>query len=190
MKPSICTRTGVELDFTNPQPSMIRIGDIAIALSRKARFGGHTHELDPDSGAKLPHYSVAQHSVRVSWNCSKFDAGYGLLHDAAEAYLADVPAPAKQLLPDYCALEDRVRRAVYIAFGLDPDIEKPPSVERADQQALVDERASLMIDVPWWPRDPTAPPVRVLNPFAARELFLARFRALVIAGQLKENSHA
>jgi hypothetical protein len=36
---------------------------------------------------------VAEHSVRVSLLCRPDDALWGLLHDASEAFLTDVPAP-------------------------------------------------------------------------------------------------
>lgn len=66
----------------------IDIHDIAHALSMKCRYSGHCPKF----------YSVAEHSVLVSgWlACEGRDLITqlaGLLHDAAEAYLVDLPGP-------------------------------------------------------------------------------------------------
>ncbi|HET8883031.1 MAG TPA: hypothetical protein VFM56_12720 [Solimonas sp.] len=180
MKPVICTASGVEFDPINPTIEMIRIEDIAHALSHMPRFGGHTRDF----------YSVAQHSVDVSFGCDKADAGYGLLHDAAEAYLMDFPAPIKQLFPQYEYIERRLLAVIYEAFGLDPAIVKPPSVDAADTLALRAERASLMPIIDWWPADTHMPVVEPVSSADAKSTFLHRFNRLVRDGLLKENTHA
>ena len=90
----ILTYSGKVFDPVNPIAADIRIEDIAHALAHQCRFSGHTIE----------HYSVAEHSVRVSGLLE--DRGYpyrvqmwGLLHDASEAYLIDLPAPVKNGTP-------------------------------------------------------------------------------------------
>ena len=55
----------------------------------KCRFNGHCS----------PFYSVAEHSVRVSWlleQQGKRQALWGLMHDAGEAYLPDLGGPIKK----------------------------------------------------------------------------------------------
>jgi len=64
-----------------------------------------------------------------------------LLHDAAEAYLADVPRPVKAQWPEFEKLEERVLAAVRAHFGLG-DI--PPEIWRADDLLLATEARDLM----------------------------------------------
>jgi len=66
----------------------------------------------------------------------------GLLHDAVEAYLCDIPAPFKQLLPEYTTLEQSLDRQLRRKFGL-PE-EKTEACYEADQIALFVEAYHLM----------------------------------------------
>lgn len=81
----IQTFTGRAFWPLRPRAEDVRIEDIAHALAMKCRFGGMTRQF----------YSVAQHSVLVSRIVPPADALWGLLHDAAEAYLPDVCRPIK-----------------------------------------------------------------------------------------------
>jgi 5'-deoxynucleotidase YfbR-like HD superfamily hydrolase len=61
---------------------------------------------------------------------------WGLLHDASEAYLVDLPRPLK-LLPEFAVYREaecRLQRAVAVRFGLPPD--QPASVTEADDKML------------------------------------------------------
>ena len=112
------TVSGRKIDVSNPDPATIEITDIAWALSRMPRFSGHSIPYVP--------YSVAQHCIRVAEDLK--EAGpriqlLGLLHDAAEAYINDLPSPVKHI-PEIHAvikkLEDNLLLAVYKAIGIDP----------------------------------------------------------------------
>lgn len=168
----ILTFTGRRFYPCDPNPDDIHIVDIAHALSMQCRFTGHSRAF----------YSVAQHSAHVSEQVPQEHALWGLLHDAAEAYLVDLARPVKQL-PEFDAYreaERRVMRAVCKRFGL-PETQ-PDCVTDADHRMLVTEARDLMH--PNWqtltnhttggytqrivPRFPTV----------ARRLFLDRFEAL------------
>lgn len=74
------------------------IGDVAHALSNQCRYTGHCRKF----------YSVAEHSILVSEIMKRYNLGdpfEGFMHDASEAYLSDIAAPWKVLLPDYKKLE-------------------------------------------------------------------------------------
>jgi len=87
----LSTRSGQRVQLLQPQPDSIDIGDIALGLSRQYRFNGHT----------TTPYTVAQHSVVVSYLVPAEHALQALLHDAAEAYIGDLPSPVKKLCPDF-----------------------------------------------------------------------------------------
>lgn len=77
----ILTSTGRQFWPLQPRADEICIEDIAHHLSMQCRF----------TGATRFHYSVAQHSVLVSQLAPDGENPlWGLLHDAAEAYLVDV----------------------------------------------------------------------------------------------------
>jgi len=122
----ILTHSGIKFDVMNPDPDLIRIEDIAYSLARLARFNGH-----------IPNCSVARHSIHVSLLVPADDAMWGLLHDAAEAYIGDIPAPLKRCLPKFQEIEGRITRAVAERFDMDMPI--PETVHEADRQACVYE---------------------------------------------------
>lgn len=126
------TFTGQAIDPLHPDPACIDPLDIAHALSQVCRFAGHTREF----------YSVAQHSVLVSALVPEEHGLAALLHDAAEAYLCDLPSPLKRALPGYCEIEHRMQEAIALRFGIPatPDT----AVKHADLVALATERRDLM----------------------------------------------
>lgn len=82
----ISTASGRKFYLSNPE---FYIPDIAHALSMNCRFNGHCTKF----------FSVAEHSVIIAKMMQHFNEGNpleGLLHDATEAYLSDMPAPFKQ----------------------------------------------------------------------------------------------
>lgn len=181
MRPDIRTVSGGYFEFLTPERSEILIEDIAHALSHVCRFAGHTRVF----------YSVAQHSVLVSRVVAQRSPSHrlaALLHDATEAYLGDVTSPLKRLLPDYQAIEQRVEAAILTRFGLPPVLD--PVVKQADHILLATEQRYLMppesdawaqeAGIPLLPES-LAQEWRLLEPLepsAAREFFLAEYRAI------------
>lgn len=166
------TYSGVKFYPGNPKPDMIRIEDIAHALSCINRFGGH---------AVAP-YSVAQHSVLCSLHVEEGYELEALLHDATEAYIADVVTPAKDLLPGYKELEARIwRDAIAPTFGLSGG-RLSDAVKLIDHRMLVTEARALLRDSSWtrdpiWP-EPVQEFIRPWSPHLAETRFLLRFKEL------------
>lgn len=132
------TYSGKQIDFYDPQPDQIDIKDIALGLSRMPRFSGQTKWF----------YSVAHHSLNVAHYLPKKYKLMGLLHDAAEAYIGDMPTPFKRNIPDFAALEQRIWCAICRKLGLNATL--PELVKRADQIMLVSERDILKPAITDW----------------------------------------
>jgi hypothetical protein len=152
----------------NPRVEDIDIKDIAHALSNLCRFGGHTRKF----------YSVAEHSVYVSNHTKKADALAGLLHDASEAYLVDLPRPIKTHMPSYRDAEERLQKVIADKFNLYWPF--PASVHEADNRILLSEMRDLMPQIYLWPGAPKpyADKVLGLSPVRAAKLFIDRYREL------------
>lgn len=132
--PWIETVSGKKFHFLDPTDEEIDIEDIAYALANLCRFNGHCDRF----------YSVAEHSVFVSSLLPKELQLAGLLHDASEAYLADIPSPIKQFLPDYKKLEAPITLAVERKFSLRNDLASHHMIKQADMAQLKSE-ALLML---------------------------------------------
>lgn len=154
----------------NPDDPEVSILDIAHGLSNICRFGGQSAEF----------YSVAEHSVLVaSVVKNRSYALEALLHDAAEAYLGDVPRPIKAKLPCYMELEERVMEAVAAKYGLAWPL--PPAVVRADLEVLARERLALMRNSAGdWNLgvEPAMVPIRCFRPKDAKIKFMETFYRL------------
>jgi len=117
----------------------ICIEDIAHALSMICRFGGHCNNF----------YSVAEHSYHVSFFCN--NQLEGLLHDAAEAYLFDIPKPLKQKLENFVLYEFQLQKIIYNYFNVKKYFSK--QLENIDGAILKTERNYLMRKGFYWSLD-------------------------------------
>lgn len=168
------------------QPGEVQIEEIAHALSNICRFGGRCSEF----------YSVAQHSVLVATivahTLGRPDLELaGLMHDAAEAYLGDIPTPLKRHV-DLCGepfgvVENRVLRAILLHLRLSGtwDEGRPesllldvfdPAIKEADGIALATESRDLMGSSEWG--SIISMKIGPLSPEAACRSFLAAWERL------------
>lgn len=121
-----------------PKPEQFSIEAIAHGLSMQCRFNGHIDEF----------YSVAQHSVYVSRLCRLQEARmWGLLHDAAEYVIGDIPTPVKRYLPpEVEEVEENIARAICERFAVERGEGIDADVKRADYTMLLAEAMTLHPD--------------------------------------------
>jgi 5'-deoxynucleotidase YfbR-like HD superfamily hydrolase len=163
------TCSGKQFWPLDPRADEVSIIDIAHALSMICRFGGHCEQF----------YSVAEHSVHVSLIVPPELALLGLLHDATEAYVLDVPRPLKPALVGYKDIENGVWAAIAEKFGL--PLEMPAAIKDADNAVLLAEAAAIMKSHPaLWniPGEPADVDIRCWSPIEARGRFILRFAEL------------
>lgn len=149
-----------------PRPEEVHIEDIAHALSMQCRYAGHC----------LRFFSVAEHSVLVSRFVKPENALWGLLHDAAEAYSADIPRPLKQQLTEWQPIEARIMQAVCRKFGL--SWRQPADVAYVDKAMIADEQAAVMraCERDWGELPPKlGARIECLSPEEAEYAFMVRF---------------
>lgn len=126
------TYTGKVLKPLESSPGDFDIRDIAWSLAMQCRYNGHTNLF----------YSVATHCILVSWHCPVGLKRDGLLHDASEAYLSDLPSPMKARMPEYRKLELQVEEAIAQEFNLTWPM--APAVKAADDKVFQLECSLVM----------------------------------------------
>lgn len=162
----IQTYSGIYYDYLDPTADMIRLGDIAHHLAGTTRF----------SAACDPYVSVAEHSVLVCRLVPPELKIAALFHDAAEAYLWDIPKPAKVLYGDiYADLTAKCDKVIAEYLSIDPSSFNEPGIKKADNIMLNFEGNEIL---PHWSADKPVLPVGVLEwplglePRQAKQLFL------------------
>lgn len=181
------THTNRHMYPFDPSADMVCLEDIAHAVAHLCRFTGHTNRF----------YSVAEHSVHVSLRVPKKFAKAALLHDAAEAYMHDIPRPLKRFLYvsldgdeglPYKVFEARLLDVIFGVFGLKSwtaptSSEMRDAVHEADNRMLAREYIELIN--PELPRGlahvvPYDHNIGCLSPVEAKAAFLDRAKALGI----------
>lgn len=125
------------IDPFDPHIDQIAIEDIVHSLSLQCRFNGHTNYM----------YSVARHCIYVADHLERQGASpiaqlCGLMHDAAEAYMCDIPTPIK-IRPEmafYREAEDKLLELIATKFSLPWPF--PPEVWEADK-AITEAEANV-----------------------------------------------
>lgn len=173
----------------DPRPAEVHWPDIAHALSQTCRYGGHTRKF----------YSVAEHSVHMANHFhvrgESTLALWALLHDAAEAYFADIIRPVKPALPDLRRIEDAIALAIFQRAGLVPmaarEARLPEAVHAADTAILGDEAMALfgsgaLASAGWTPPAPLGVVIAGWRPTEVRPAWLGMLRLLAphLAGEI------
>lgn len=170
--PQIRLRSGAWLNLLDPGSSNFTIDDIAHGLAHTCRYAGQADGF----------YSVAEHSILVSEVAQGHEYA-ALLHDAAEAFIGDVTAPLKRLLPEYKRLEKSIEAVIFERFNVG---EVHADVKKADLAVLAAEQAELMPEgTDFWTVEagvcPAAIRIERMPPEIAKNRFLARYRELTKA---------
>jgi len=120
------TYGGERVTLTAGAPSIHTVG---VALGRITRFCGHTERF----------YTVLGHVLTVAELVPSKYAIYGLMHDAQESLVADVPTPMKSQVARN--REYNLLKRIYITNGLPWPIPEAAqeAVDIADEIALIAE---------------------------------------------------
>jgi hypothetical protein len=166
----IRTYSGALLNPLNPDPDAIRAIDIAHALGNTCRYGGHCPRF----------YSVAEHSILVRNLMTEDGHDYkmrfaALLHDAEEAYMADMCTPIKRSFPDYISACENLRWVIWKKFGLEPELYA--TIKPYDQKAYETERKRLWTKGSWHTYKPQEAKHRWLEQFNLYASLMAKAEA-------------
>lgn len=132
------TWAGKNIDILNLKEEDFCLEDIAHGLATYKRFGAAL--------ALNQTYNVANHSVLMAEYVldteDKIEAArYALMHDAAEAYLGDMPSPFKKYLPDYIKLEAKFLALIFKKYHIDNNYKK--LIKEIDVRIRLDEVLGL-----------------------------------------------
>lgn len=178
LPPIIGVASGGCFHILTPREDEVFIEDIAHHLGGIGRYTGACSNL----------WSVGAHCIEVSRRIeqaggTRVEQLQGLLHDASEAYLVDIPRPIK---PDiaiagasYYEVEDIIMRCIFRALNVPWPM--APIVKEADDGMAYDEVANFFPPGFMWDRyKVTAKKSNLvsLHPLVAKELYLRRFNEL------------
>jgi len=135
--------SGSLVNLLDPDPTALKLEDMAWALARIPRFNGHTLG-DWPAAAHLLLTDVIGRSLVPGANCTL--RLHWLLHDAHEAYIGDVSTPLKLALEHeggngaIRSIADRLDRRIYAALDVPmPTTRHYKMIEHADRIALFAE---------------------------------------------------
>lgn len=128
------TLKGHDIRFDDPHAQVVDWDDIFASLQRRYRYSA------------MMDWTVLQHSVLVLRISKVLHPGLTLghalcaIHDLHEAYIGDMPGPAKQFFPGFVEMEHGFMEAVAAKAGLfvpRQDSEAKALVKRCDTLALL-----------------------------------------------------
>lgn len=155
------TYSGRKFDPMKITPDDIYLEDIAHALSLLCRGGGQLKWF----------YSVGQHSL----NCAKEARARGwsdrvvkacLLHDASEAYIADVIRPVKIHLQNYLDIESMIMNTIWHKFSLGDLTEEEHSLWKQIDNEILDLELKTLLD---GEKDRSVPPLSSIPDLSERD---------------------
>lgn len=181
----IQTFSGKRFFPLSPREEDVDILDIGHALSNLCRFGGHTKKF----------YSVAQHSVICCCHLRELLLpgcaetllySYhlaALLHDAAEAYIIDLPRPIKEHrdLILYKEAENRIHEVIRRVFNIPLCVWTNPILRELDNRVLATEKRDLMSVTQFqWEElpSPLETEIRPWDPELAKHMFLSCYNKI------------
>jgi hypothetical protein len=156
--------SGRQVFLDSPKPDSLDVYDMGHHMSMQCRF----------NGACINYYSVAQHSVLVSYLVEKamswpdrfapvtvadYDQDIqhlkriltGLFHDSPETYTGDLAKPVKKYIEGrFVELENNLLRIILQKYGGEvwcSDSLLHPCIKEADRLALAIEKKYLMIPI-------------------------------------------
>lgn len=194
-------RSGAFVDPLDIDPELVFIEDVAFALSHSARFSGHT-------GTRGAEHALIVEDLLSDWGTTPRVRLLGLLHDAHEAYLVDIPKPMKRQ-PEfafYRAACDRAQQRILESVGVSlPTVSEEAIVKRADVVSLIIEaQRGLPSRGEIWPKAYANDEARLVvaslddyigqgyenwKPMTLCMVFLSRYRqlrALMIEGESRQ----
>ena len=132
------THSGINIPILDFNINHVKFEDIAHGLSNLCRYGGQCSKF----------YSVAEHCILVSLMIELLSPikdlrKTGLLHDASETYLVDLPTPVKILCPGYQIIEEKFENTIFEAFGLKYGF-RNPIIKECDRRMYLIERSVLL----------------------------------------------
>lgn len=175
-KIEIGTFTGKSINPFYTDEDDICIEDIAHALSMQCRFNGHICKF----------YSVAEHSLKVSDLIRRLGGSpllqmYGLLHDASEAYICDIPKPFKDYLDEYLVVERVLQSAIeYVLIPGENTLNKADKsiLNIADAELALQESKEFYGPIQWQPSSFEVFFSEPLTPEEGKKAFLERYHTL------------
>ena len=180
--------SGRKLDILSPSPLDIEIEDIALGLSRVARWNGQTIGIHS--------YSVAQHSLLVEKllyqnkpNLSTKWYLAALLHDGPEYVIGDLITPFKYALnKSYRIVENNLMKAINLRFGLPAVLPKiiQKDIKKVDKMAAWIEAVQIAgysekeaLQILKKPKEHIDLKLKPMPPNEAIDEFIKRFNHLI-----------
>lgn len=173
------TFTGKKVNIFKMTKEDVDINDISHALSMTCRFNGHCKDF----------YSVAEHSVRcldvLKDSClhTTHEKLQVLMHDAAEAYIGDIPRPIKQQWPFISELENKIQKVIFEALNIKySESFYVEEIKKIDDILLATEARdlNLNVDEQWTlKQEPLEKRIISYSQKEAESLFLNSFHTLM-----------